>query len=200
MTRYIKQSLKCAGWLGIQNDQRLLPFLRQKGYTVKFLENIKQIQSLSEQLDCLIYYVSDSNLTLENMNGCANCGLPLVLYEPRSFTHYMAGHDIRFAKLAELAQQSAAVICGDELSGQWWSQFNENTFLLSGDNLQKIKMEPNPMHKRIAGMLADDYLAGCVYAVKHRVGLIGKVKRYYKEFGLRQTLHRVYEKLTGRED
>ena len=59
---------------------------------------------------------------------------------------------------------------------------------------------PSSQEVRIAEMIAADYLAGYSYAVKHRVGLWGKVKRYYKEFGLRQTLHRVYEKLSGQED
>ncbi len=183
-------------WLGGPEDEQLLPVLRQNGYTIKFLQDIKQCQELTEPLVCLIYYAPGAAIKVEDIPT----GVSVVLYEPRSFTHYMPEHDIRFAKLTELARQSAAVICCDEWSSQWWSCFNEKIFLLTKGNLQKVKFVRDCRLNRIAEMIAADYLAGCDYAVRYRVGLWGKVKRYYKEFGLRQTLHRVYEKLSGQED
>ncbi len=180
-------------WLGRPEAEPLLPILQQKGYVVKFLDNIRQYADLANQIDCLIYYAPGAEIKVEDIPA----GVSFVLYEPRSFTYYLTRHDARFALLIELAELATAVVCCDEVSRQWWSYFNVRTYLLGVNEKQAT---PSSQEVRIAEMIAADYLAGYSYAVKHRVGLWGKVKRYYKEFGLRQTLHRVYEKLSGQED
>lgn len=180
---------KKIGWVGKSDDERLLPVLQRQGCTVNFLDNIEQSQSLAKRFDFLVLCEAE----LEDWPS----GVPIVLYEPQSFTRYMYAHDARFAEMTEIARQAAAVVCCDEVSRQWWSCFNSSVYLLNGIEREAA---PNGVEVRIAEMIAEDYLAGCSYAVRHRVGLWGKVKRYYKEFGLRQTLHRVYEKLSGQED
>lgn len=186
-------------WLGVRTDEHLLPILLKKGCTIQYLDDIEQCQTLQPPVDYLICCAPEVEMQIEDLAA----GLPVMLYEPRSFTHGMFGHDTRFAFMAKLAQQAEAVVCRDEASGQWWSCFNHNVYLLNG--AQAITA-PSAFEVRIAEMIVEDYLAGCSFAVKQRVGLWGKVKRlwrkvkrYYKEFGLRQTLRRIYEKLTGSE-
>lgn len=182
-------------WLGVRTDEHLLPILLKKGCTIQYLDDVEQCKILHPSVDCLICCAPEFEIQVKDFAP----GLPFVLYEPRSFTHGMFGHDARFAFRAKLARQAEAVVCRDEASGQWWSCFNHNVYLLNGD--QAITA-PSAFEVRIAEMIVEDYLAGCSYTVRdsrRRGKLWRKIKRYYKEFGLRQTLRRIYEKLTGSE-
>lgn len=180
-------------WLGEREDTQLLPILRQKGYTIQFFDDATQCEALRPLTDCLICCTPETEMGIKDFPA----GLPVVLYEPRGFTHDMCGPDTRFASVTELARQAEAVVCCDEASRQWWSCFNSNVHLL---NEPQITAEPSAFDVGLAEMIVDDYLAGCSYAERHKTRLWGKIKGYYKEFGLRQTLHRVYEKLTGSGD
>jgi len=184
------RNIRSVGWLGGQTEDFLFAALCELGHDIKVINTVAQCQK--QQLDCLIYYAPGLDAVV-----LPNVDVPVILYEPRSFSYFLYGHDTRFAALADMARRSEAVICRDEASRQWWRCFNENVYLLGGT---EEKASPNCWEIRIAEMIVEDYLAGCSYAARHRVGLYHKVKRYYKEFGLRQTLHRIYEKLTGQED
>ena len=54
-------------WLGGPEDEQLLPVLRQNGYTIKFLQDIKQCQELTEPLVCLIYYAPGAAIKVEDI-------------------------------------------------------------------------------------------------------------------------------------
>ena len=157
------------------------------------MDNIRQYSALANQPDSLIYCAFGLEMWIDDFPA----GAPFILYEPRIFTYYMYGWDTRFAEMTELARRAKKIVCCDDTSRQWWSRFNSNAYLL-GEGAESTA--PTALEIRIAQMIVEDYLTGCDYAVRHRFGLWGKVKRYYKEFGLRQTLHRVYEKLSGQED
>lgn len=175
-------------WLGSQKDEQLLPILRKQGYDLIFSDHIRT----SYQADCMVCYAPGAAVEPEALPD----GALIIVYEPRSFTCSLSGQDGRFARLAQLAQRADAVVCCDEASRQWWSCLNPRTFLLG----RQGRLEPGAGEVMLAQMIAADYLAGCSYARKHRKGLWDKVKEYYREFGLRRTLYRVYEKLSGQDE
>lgn len=73
-----------------------------------------------------------------------------------------------------------------DLSGEWERIFDS---LKGGFKIR------NNDRATVADIIVNDYLAGCGDGKTERISMRRKIKRYYKQFGLKRTIKRVFEKI-----
>ncbi|MCM1054534.1 MAG: glycosyltransferase [Bacteroides sp.] len=76
--------------------------------------------------------------------------------------------------------------------GEKWEQIFDS---LKNENIIEHKITDNPMSEA-ADIIVNDYLAGCGDGKPEQISLRRKIKRYYRQFGLKRTVKRVFEKIT----